>query len=61
MVKAVIVFLVIMLVIGMIGNALFPGSLGRSVKKRFGRAKPAVCPSCGRYVMGLKGCDCKKG
>ena len=61
MVKAVIVFLGIMLVIGMIGNAIAPGSVGRSVKKRFGRAKPASCPRCGRYVIGPKGCDCKKG
>jgi hypothetical protein len=61
MVKGVIVFLVVMLAIGMIGNALFPGSVGRSVKKRFGRAKPASCPRCGRYVIGLRDCDCKKG
>jgi hypothetical protein len=61
MVKAAIVFLVVMLAIGMIGNALSPGLVGRTVRKRFGRAKPASCPRCGRYVIGHKGCECKKG
>ncbi len=61
MVKAVVVFLVIMLVIGMIGNALSPGSVGRAVRKRLGSVKPERCPRCGRYMIGPKGCDCKKG
>ena len=61
MIKAVIVFLLVMLAIGMVGNALFPGSVGRSVKKRFGLANPATCKRCGRYVIGSKSCDCKKG
>lgn len=61
MVKGVIVFLLVMLAIAMIGNALSPGSVGRSVKKRFGRAKVARCPRCGRYVIGVAGCGCKKG
>lgn len=61
MIKAVLVFLLVMLAIGMVGNALFPGSLGRSVKKRLGLAGPATCKRCGRYVIGSKGCDCKKG
>ena len=58
MVKGVIVFLVVMLVIGMIGNAVSPGLVGRSMKKRLGRAKHASCPHCGRYVIGRKGCEC---
>ena len=61
MVKAVLVFLFVMVVIGMIGNALFPGSIRRGVKKRLAGAKPSTCPRCGRYVIGSKGCDCRKG
>ncbi len=68
MIKAVIVFLVLMAGIGMLGNALFPGAVARQVKSRlagkirFGAAKPASCRACGRYVFGSKGCDCgKKG
>ncbi len=61
MIKAVIVFLLVMLAIGMVGNALFPGRIGGSVKKRLGLANPATCKRCGRYVIGSKGCDCKKG
>jgi hypothetical protein len=61
MVKAVLVFLIVMVVIGMIGNALFPGSIRRGVKKRLVGAKPSTCPRCGRYVIGSKGCDCRKG
>jgi len=61
MIKAVLVFLLVMLAIGMVGNALFPGRIGSSVKKRLGLANPATCKRCGRYVIGSKGCDCKKG
>ena len=61
MVKAVIVFLLVMLAIGLVGNALFPGRIGGSLKNRFGVGKPATCKRCGRYVIGAKDCDCKKG
>ena len=67
MIKAVVVFLLIMAVIGIIGNALFPGAMARQVKSRMrgknrlGAAKSATCKACGRYVIGAKGCDCKKG
>jgi len=61
MIKAVLIFLLVMLAIGMVGNALFPGRIGGSVKKRLGLANPATCKRCGRYVIGSKGCDCKKG
>jgi hypothetical protein len=57
MIKAVILFLLVMVAIGMVGNALFPGS----VRRRLSRSKPKTCPRCGRYVIGSKGCDCKKG
>ena len=67
MIKGVLVCLLIMAAIGMIGNALFPGAVGRSIKSRLhgknrvGAAKPAICKACGRYVIGAKGCDCGKG
>jgi hypothetical protein len=61
MVKAAILFLVVMVLIGIIGNALFPGAIGRGVKKRLTGGKPSTCPRCGRYVIGSKGCDCRKG
>lgn len=57
MIKAVIVFLLVMLVIGMVGNALFPGS----VRRRLRPSKPKTCPRCGRFMIGSKGCDCRKG
>lgn len=60
MIKAALFFLLVMVAIGMVGNALFPGYLGRSVKKRLGMSKPATCKRCGRYMMGSKECDCSK-
>ena len=65
MIKAVIVFLIVMLGIGMIGNALFPGRMTRKLKKTMANAnplkKPPTCKRCGRYVIGKSGCDCGKG
>lgn len=49
MLKAVIVFLLVMVLIGMIGKALF--------KKQ----KSLTCAHCGRYQIGAATCDCKKG
>lgn len=60
MIKAVLFFLLVMVAIGMVGNAFFPGALGRSVKKKLGMSKPATCNRCGRYIIGSKGCDCSK-
>lgn len=61
MIKAVIFFLLVMVAIGMVGNALFPGSVGRTVRKKLGLRGPTTCKACGRYIIGSKGCDCKKG
>lgn len=67
MIKGVVLFLVVMAAIGLIGNALFPGAVGRSVKSRLlgknrlGLKKVAPCKSCGRYTIGQQKCDCKKG
>ncbi len=56
--KIILIFLLGMVLIGMIGKALFPGSLTR-VLRRKGEKTP-VCAKCGRYVIG-KTCSCKKG
>ena len=49
--KIIIVFLGGMVLIAMIGRALFPA--------RFTKAKkPPVCGACGRYLIGRKTCDC---
>ena len=55
LIKAVIIFLGVMVIIGMIGNALFPGRMPRMVAKR---RKPAPCVKCGRPMIGRSGCDC---
>lgn len=57
LVKVVLVFLGVMVLVAMIGKALFPGAVGRIVKR--GRKTP-VCPACGRYVIGRTGCDCER-
>lgn len=49
-----------MLAIGMVGNALFPGRIGHSVKKRLGLADPATRNAAALGVIGSKGCDCSK-
>jgi len=69
MVKSVLLFLLVMVAIGMIGNALMPGVVNRQIKKRLaikrqttkklGVAKPLVCPHCKRYQIGSGGCNCK--
>ncbi|MCU0815279.1 MAG: hypothetical protein MUF74_02000 [Cypionkella sp.] len=57
--KTILVFLLAMVLLGMIGKALFPGAMSRGMK-RITRRNP-VCKACGRYVIG-KTCDCgKKG
>lgn len=59
--KIFILFLGGMALIGLIGKALFPGAISRSVKKRVGFAKASRCRACGRYLIGKGGCDCGKG
>lgn len=54
LVKTILIFLGLMVLVGMIGKALFPGAARRIVARR-----APVCRSCGRYLIGRKGCDCK--
>lgn len=57
MVKAVILFLLVMAVIALIGNAIAPGSVRRQVGKSLGLTR---CTRCGRPMIG-KTCSCGKG
>jgi hypothetical protein len=57
MVKAVIMFLVVMAAIGLIGNAIAPGSFWRQVGKTTGMRR---CAKCGRPLIGKATCDCGK-
>ncbi|MCU0905045.1 MAG: hypothetical protein MUE83_14430 [Tabrizicola sp.] len=53
--KIIFVFLGAMVLIALIGRALFPGALPRIMRKR--KTAP-VCKQCGRYLIGTKTCDC---
>lgn len=55
LVKVIIFFLLAMVLIALIGRALFPGSLPRIMRKSSG---PPRCAKCGRYLIGRKTCDC---
>jgi hypothetical protein len=55
LVKIILVFLLCMVLLGMIGRALFPDALSRRLRKSAGR--PGVCKKCGRHIIG-KTCDC---
>jgi hypothetical protein len=61
MVKAVLGFLLIMVLIGMIGNALTGGWLKGVLTRKVSRGVVDTCPRCGRYLIGKSGCDCRKG
>ena len=58
LVKSTLIFLLGMMLIAMIGRALFPGGLVRSPQRRPPPAKPATCGRCGRYIIGSGPCDC---
>jgi hypothetical protein len=53
--KTILVFLGVMVLVAMVGKALFPGAIGRITARR---GKPATCPRCGRPQIGRAGCDC---
>lgn len=60
LVKTILVFLGLMVLVALIGRALFPTALPRVMRKDLGRkaGKPPVCAKCGRYLIGRKTCDC---
>lgn len=53
--KIILVFLLAMVLIALVGHALFPGAMPRALRKR---EKAPVCKRCGRYLIGSKTCDC---
>jgi hypothetical protein len=55
LVKVIFVFLGLMVLVALIGRALFPSALPRVLRKK---AVAPVCPRCGRYLIGRKTCDC---
>jgi hypothetical protein len=53
--KIILVFLGLMVLVALIGRALFPSALPRVLRKN---SKAPVCAKCGRYLIGRKTCDC---
>jgi hypothetical protein len=53
--KIILVFLGLMVLVALIGRALFPSALPRVLRKD---KSPPVCDTCGRYLIGRKTCDC---
>lgn len=56
LIKAVTLFLIAMLVLGMFGKLRRPRLPGF---KKKGIAKPAKCPKCQNYIVGDGGCPCQ--
>jgi hypothetical protein len=47
-----------MVLIAMIGRALFPDAVRRLVRRRSVALKPGTCPRCGTYIIGKGPCAC---
>ena len=58
LVKTVLLFLLGMVLVGMIGRALFPGALTRVARRSLSSRKPGTCPKCGGFVIGSGPCAC---
>lgn len=56
MVRAIILFLLVIVVMGMVANALLPGGIAGRLSG--GRGK--TCPQCGRPRIGKGPCDCAR-
>jgi hypothetical protein len=54
--KIILVFLGLMVLVALIGRALFPSALPRILRKD---RSPPVCAKCGRYLIARKTCDCQ--
>jgi hypothetical protein len=54
--KIILVFLGLMVLVALIGRALFPGALPKVLRRK---AVAPVCRKCGRYLVGRKTCDCE--
>jgi hypothetical protein len=53
--KVAILFLAGMVLLALVGRALFPGRLRL---RRDSAARPEKCPACGRFEIGKGPCDC---
>lgn len=53
--KVAIIFLAGMVLLALVGRALFPGALRL---RRDRAARPEKCSSCGSFVIGKGPCDC---
>ena len=58
LVKTILLFLLGMVLIAMIGRALFPGAVRRLVNRRSAALKPGTCTRCGTYIIGKGPCAC---
>lgn len=56
MFKTIIVFLGLMVLVALVGRALFPSALPRVMRRNAGSMK---CPRCGCHLIGTKPCDCR--
>lgn len=57
--KIIMLFLGLMVLVALIGRALFPGALPKVLPKVLRkRSSPPVCADCGRYLIARKTCDC---
>ena len=53
--KVAILFLAAMVLLALVGRALFAGTLRL---RRDPARRPETCPSCGRFLIGKGPCDC---
>jgi hypothetical protein len=60
LIKVILLFLLVMAAIGLIGNALFPGRLGRMARRKLTAQGSARCKRCGKPQIGTSACDCRK-
>jgi hypothetical protein len=58
LIKAVILFLLAMVVIAMAGNALTGGAITRAARKRLPFAQAKFCSRCGKPQIGAARCGC---
>jgi hypothetical protein len=58
LVKTILLFLLGMVLIAMIGRALFPNAVRRLTGRRSVALKPGTCPRCGTYIIGKGPCAC---
>ena len=58
LVKTVLLFLLGMVLIAMIGRAVFPNAARRLVQRRSDALKPGTCPRCGGHIIGTGPCPC---